>query len=354
MSSSPFARGTRNEPTAVVVDFDPAPNPGLPALEVYGAVDGARVQDALDGIALRDPAAAAWCPVLTAHGPEHHSLRFTSGVGAAPRDFPLGLLADLLTRPGTVGVPPARRIASTPLQRELLADADAHPGTGRQVEQLAWDWHGPLDPERFTSAWQSVVARESVLRTAFDDGPEPATVIHDRIDAEVQRLPCTPAAWPALLERDRRRGLDPRRPGPLRITVLDTQATPARHRDPAGCSSPTITPCSTRSVCACCCARSAGPISPTADCRAGNAAPTWATTCAGSPVRTPPPLTTSSPAACPATMVPWSGRSSSPMPHNLLPVQTGSPAMSPNRLPKPRGSPDGRPPDRARSHSPSG
>ncbi|WP_405567374.1 condensation domain-containing protein [Streptomyces sp. NBC_01167] len=227
MSSSPFARGTRNEPTAVVVDFDPAPNPGLPALEVYGAVDGARVQDALDGIALRDPAAAAWCPVLTAHGPEHHSLRFTSGAGAAPRDFPLGLLADLLTRPGTVGVPPTRRIASTPLQRELLADADAHPGTGRQVEQLAWDWHGPLDSERFTSAWQSVVARESVLRTAFDDGPEPATVIHDRIDAEVQRLPCTPAAWPALLESDRRRGLDPRRPGPLRITVLDTQATPA-------------------------------------------------------------------------------------------------------------------------------
>ncbi|MFF7202197.1 condensation domain-containing protein [Streptomyces sp. NPDC008141] len=226
MSSSPFARGTRNEPTAVVVDFGPAPAPGLPALELYGAVDGARVQDALDGIALRDPAAAVWCPVLTAHGPEHHSLRLTAGAGAAPGDFPLGLLADLLTRPGTVGVRPARSVASTPLQRELLADADAHPGTGRQVGQLAWDWHGPLDPERFTSAWQSVVARESVLRTAFDDGPDPATVIHDHVDAEVQRLPCTPGAWAALLERDRRRGLDPRRPGPLRITVLDAQAAP--------------------------------------------------------------------------------------------------------------------------------
>ncbi|MFD3442956.1 condensation domain-containing protein [Streptomyces sp. NPDC058685] len=227
MSRSPFTRGTRNEPTAVVVDFGPTSNPGLlPALELYGAVDGTRVQHALDDIALRDSAAAAWRPVLTAHGPEHHTLRFTAGAGAVPGDFPLGLLADLLTRPGTVGVRSARSVASTPLQRELLADADAHPGTGRQVEQLAWDWHGPLDSERFTAAWQSVVARESVLRTAFDDGPDPATVIHDRIDAEVQRLPYTPAAWPALLEGDLRRGVDPRRPGPLRITVLDAQVAP--------------------------------------------------------------------------------------------------------------------------------
>ncbi|WP_261995068.1 hypothetical protein, partial [Streptomyces sp. ME109] len=36
-------------------------------------------------------------------------------------------------------------------------------GGGGQLEQLYWDWSGPLEVARFAAAWQSVVDRESVL-----------------------------------------------------------------------------------------------------------------------------------------------------------------------------------------------
>ncbi|MFI6688235.1 condensation domain-containing protein [Streptomyces sp. NPDC050485] len=219
MTSSHPARIPQDEPMTVVVDVGGA-HGALPVLDLHGPVDTARVEGALDTIALGHPAAASWRPVLETHDPGRHTLRFTADEAAAPADFPLGRLADLLTHPGASGPLPARRVAATPLQRELFADAAAHPGTGRQVEQLAWNWDGPLDPDRFTAAWQSVFDCESVLRTAFEDGPEPGIVVYDRVEPEVVRLPHGTAHWHSLLERDRRRGLDPRRPGPLRITVL--------------------------------------------------------------------------------------------------------------------------------------
>ncbi|MEV0695860.1 condensation domain-containing protein [Streptomyces sp. NPDC050388] len=115
----------------------------------------------------------------------------------------------------------ARTVAASPLQRELLADAEAHPGTGRQIEQLSWTWHGPLDTARFAAAWQSVFDREAVLRSSFEDGPEPRIVIHDRVVSEVVRLAHSDACWSDVLTGDRRRGIDPRSPGPLRVTLLD-------------------------------------------------------------------------------------------------------------------------------------
>ncbi|MCG5122391.1 condensation domain-containing protein [Streptomyces sp. NEAU-PBA10] len=112
-------------------------------------------------------------------------------------------------------------VAASPLQRELLADADAHPGTGRQIEQLTWVWHGPLDTGRFTAAWQSVFDREAVLRSSFDHGRDPALTVHDRAVPEVVRIAHPGASWPETLAADQRRGLDPRSPGPLRLTLLD-------------------------------------------------------------------------------------------------------------------------------------
>ncbi|WP_438297351.1 condensation domain-containing protein [Streptomyces sp. HUAS TT7] len=220
MTSSHPARIPQDEPTAVVVDLGSAAHGTLPVLDLRGPLDTARVEAALDSIAVHCPGAAAWRPVFQSHHPGHHTLRFTADAGARPGDFPLGRLADLLTHPSTGGSFCARRTAATPLQRELLADADAHPGTGRQVGQLAWNWDGPFDEERFTAAWQSVFDCESVLRSAFDGGSEPVVVVHDRVAPEVVRLPQGTAHWNALIERDRRRGLDPRRPGPLRITVM--------------------------------------------------------------------------------------------------------------------------------------
>ncbi|WP_255311143.1 condensation domain-containing protein, partial [Streptomyces viridosporus] len=94
-------------------------------------------------------------------------------------------------------------------------------------EQLAAVWHGPLDHARFTAAWESVFARESVLRAAFEDGPEPSIVLHERVVPEIVRHAHGSIDWYALAEEDRRRGLDPRTPGPLRITVLGGDPHPS-------------------------------------------------------------------------------------------------------------------------------
>ncbi|MER6120903.1 condensation domain-containing protein [Streptomyces sp. NPDC001743] len=205
-----------DRPITVVVDPGEPPYDTPPFLELRGPLDTRRLESALDRIATGRPDGPAWQHRLRPHGPGLHTLTLTM---SAPGQFPAGLLADLLTDP-----PPAGRsvcaVAPSPLQHELLADADAHPGTGRQVEQLSWVWHGPLDPERFTAAWQSLFDRESVLRSAFADGPEPRIMVHDRVRADVLRLPHSAGDWAAVVEYDRCRGLDPRRPGPLRVTVL--------------------------------------------------------------------------------------------------------------------------------------
>lgn len=202
-------------PITVVVDPGGPPYDAPPFLELRGPLDTRRLESALDRIAAGRPDGPAWQHRLRPHGPGLHTLTLTM---SAPGEFPAGLLADLLTDP------PAGRsvcaVAPSPLQHEMLADADAHPGPGRHVEQLSWVWHGPLDPERFTAAWQSLFDRESVLRSAFADGPEPQIVVHDRVRAEVLRLPHSAGDWASVVEYDRCRGLDPRRPGPLRVTVL--------------------------------------------------------------------------------------------------------------------------------------
>ncbi|WP_328891867.1 condensation domain-containing protein [Streptomyces sp. NBC_00316] len=216
MTTSRFSRLPQDEPITVVVELGRG---ALPVLELRGPIEATRIEAALDSIAARHPGAPAWTADLESRGPCRHTLRFTDGADGEQSEFPLGALADLLTHGGR-GSFRTRRLAATPLQRELLADADAHPGPGRQVEQTAWDWRGPLDVARFTAAWRSVFARESVLRTAFDDRAEPGLVVHDEAEPQVVQLPHGSAEWHSLVEADRRRGIDPRRPAPLRITLL--------------------------------------------------------------------------------------------------------------------------------------
>ncbi|WP_326573075.1 condensation domain-containing protein [Streptomyces sp. NBC_00481] len=217
------------EMTTVVVDLGRPPY-DTPALELRGPLGPARLEAALDHLAADDPDAPVWRHRIDRLGHEHHALRLAADDVHTPGDaFPYGLLADLLTR--STPARPAPTLVPTPLQRELLADADALPG--RHLAQLAWAWHGPLDSERFHTAWQSVVDHESVLRTAFDDSCEPLLVRHEHTDAEVLWLPHGTARWPDVLEDDRRRGIDPRRPGALRVTVLAGAPAPTPPAEPA-------------------------------------------------------------------------------------------------------------------------
>ncbi|MBT2454271.1 condensation domain-containing protein [Streptomyces sp. ISL-86] len=129
-------------------------------------------------------------------------------------------------RAASSGRPAQPSIPVTRQQHDLLLDFLAHPGSGRHIEQFSWCWRGPLDTERFTAAWQSVVDRETVLRAAFDYEPDPRVVFHDHARPEVVRHPAGTVDWDELLEQDRLRGFDVRRPGPLRVTLVDFAADP--------------------------------------------------------------------------------------------------------------------------------
>ncbi|WP_225840499.1 condensation domain-containing protein [Streptomyces sp. NK08204] len=110
-----------------------------------------------------------------------------------------------------------------PWQRsEALLDSAVDRYTGRHVEQLWWRWSGPLDMERFVAAWQSVMDRETILRAAFEWEAKPRLVLRADACPEVVRHRADTADWDELLEQDRLHGFDVSRPGPLRITLVDT------------------------------------------------------------------------------------------------------------------------------------
>jgi hypothetical protein len=159
---------------------------------------------------------------LDGRGDGRHVLRLTR-TAAAPGPAVLGpeLLADVLGAPGPAGEP----VPVTGHRRELLLGSAA-PGGERGVEQLHWNWTGPLESARFSDAWQSVAERESILRASFDWAALPRIVLHPRAEITVERHPRASVAWDTLLERDRRRGFDVSLPGLLRLTLLDGPAAP--------------------------------------------------------------------------------------------------------------------------------
>ncbi|MFJ8810840.1 condensation domain-containing protein [Streptomyces sp. NPDC102490] len=239
----------RSSVPGVTVVLDPgcrAPDTGT-VLDLRGRLDTAVLRTALAQIAAGRPGPHG-APRLLRHGADHHTLELPAGLGDWAT-CPAGMLADLVTSgPAAVarstghgragahppGPPPARRPARTfpvtPFQRELLAGP--HP-PDQQVEQFTWRWHGPLDTGRFTAAWQCVVDRESVLRTAFAWDPQLRAVLFDHCVPEVVRHPYDASvSREALLAAERERGFDLRRPGLLRVALLD--------RAPDG---PSVEPC---------------------------------------------------------------------------------------------------------------
>ncbi|MFJ9455565.1 condensation domain-containing protein [Kitasatospora sp. NPDC101447] len=160
--------------------------------------------------------------------------RLFVGLAPGPPGRALALLQEL--REALAHPPEPVTVPTSALQRELLRQVLGQPDhDGRHVEQLSWHWHGPLDTERFTAAWQSVIDHETVLRAAFDwdegGDTEPWMVLHERAVPEVTRHPHGTADWEELLAADRRRGFDLRRPALLRATLLD--APPDADEGPA-------------------------------------------------------------------------------------------------------------------------
>ncbi|MFD7033992.1 condensation domain-containing protein [Streptomyces sp. NPDC059917] len=157
---------------------------------------------------------------LECHGPGRHTLRLVPGAGAAV-DAGGGagaeLLADLLGPRAGAGEP----VALAGHQRDLLREAvTRHGGPDRHIEQLHWNWSGPLDPARFAAAWQSVADREVVLRAAFDWTVVARLVLHPRADVDVVHRAYGETGWPELLAADRLHAFALDRPPLLRLTLL--------------------------------------------------------------------------------------------------------------------------------------
>ncbi|MGJ5760734.1 hypothetical protein [Streptomyces galbus] len=177
-------------PAAARDPAQPAPAPAL--LTLYGpheqlpgharpVTTGARTPYPVRAAARFTPADCAWTCTSSPRRPgPHPRRRHTTGPGRTTAPAAAG--------PGTGGRRArALRVRAHPQQAALFTGTDARPGTGRHVEQLIWVWHGPLDTERFTAAWQSVFDHESVLRTAFTGGPRPQLMVHSRVTVEITR-----------------------------------------------------------------------------------------------------------------------------------------------------------------------
>ena len=158
-----------------------------------------------------------------------HCLEPEAG-GYTPSDFPLAPLdQETLDRllGGERGVEDLYPLA--PLQQGLLFHTLSQPALGEYVIQFTCRFDRPLDAGRFRHAWEQVVARQPVLRTAFlwQGLTAPLQAVRSAVD-----LPWLELDWRAVppgereerlaawLEEDRRRGFDLRQAPLLRMTLL--------------------------------------------------------------------------------------------------------------------------------------
>ena len=159
-------------------------------------------------------------------------VRHCAGPGAGgrtPSDFPLARLdqaaVDRLVGDGS-GVEDVYRL--TPIQTGMVFHGLSQREQGLYLEQVTFVLDGVRDTAALTAAWQHVVDRTPVLRTAlaWHDLPEPVQVVHRTAEVPVTTqdwsgLPDQErtAALEQLLRQDRDRGIDLDRPPLLRVTL---------------------------------------------------------------------------------------------------------------------------------------
>ncbi|MEU2057650.1 non-ribosomal peptide synthetase [Streptomyces bungoensis] len=150
--------------------------------------------------------------------------------GRTPSDFPLAALdqaaVDRLAGDGrdVTDVYPL-----TPTQTGMVVHGMDEPGEGLYVEQITFVADGVREPRLLAAAWQHVVDRTPVLRTAVALGevPVPLQTVHRHVTLPVTELDWSgldPArrdtALERLLDEDRARGIALDRPPLLRVTLI--------------------------------------------------------------------------------------------------------------------------------------
>ncbi|MFF9202054.1 non-ribosomal peptide synthase/polyketide synthase [Streptomyces sp. NPDC014986] len=160
-------------------------------------------------------------------------VRHCAGPGAGgrtPSDFPLAAL-DQAAVDRLVG--DGREVTDvyplTPTQTGMVVHGMDEPGEGLYVEQITFVADGVREPRLLAAAWQHVVDRTPVLRTAVAPGevPVPLQTVRRHVTLPVTALDWSgldPARRDAelrrLLEEDRARGIALDRPPLLRVSLI--------------------------------------------------------------------------------------------------------------------------------------
>ena len=155
--------------------------------------------------------------------------------GTTPADFPLAQLDQptldrlLEDNRGIIDIYPL-----TPMQQGLLFHTLAAPESGVYVQQVSCLLLGELNHAAFLHAWQSVIARHPVLRSAvvWEQLAEPLQIVSEQVALpfhahDWQALPAAEqqAQLDALLRADRARGFDLSSAPLMRLTLIQRDAT---------------------------------------------------------------------------------------------------------------------------------
>jgi amino acid adenylation domain-containing protein len=117
----------------------------------------------------------------------------------------------------------------TPMQQGMWFHSLAAPDSGVYVEQLSLTIEGHLDTAAFLHAWDQVIRRHPILRTAFvgEGLKEPVQAVYRQVT-----LPCTEDDWShltpseqeaqltAFLQSDRQHGFNLNRPPLMRLSLI--------------------------------------------------------------------------------------------------------------------------------------
>jgi amino acid adenylation domain-containing protein/non-ribosomal peptide synthase protein (TIGR01720 family) len=150
--------------------------------------------------------------------------------GRTPSDFPLARLDQAaVDRLAGTGRDVTDIYPLTPTQTGMVVHALDEPGQGLYTEQITFVMDGVGDLRTVAAAWQYVVDRTPVLRTAvvLDDVPEPLQVVRRAAPLPVTELDWSQTApgeragrLERLLAEDRARGMDLDRAPLLRVALI--------------------------------------------------------------------------------------------------------------------------------------
>jgi amino acid adenylation domain-containing protein len=119
----------------------------------------------------------------------------------------------------------------SPMQQGMLFHSLLAPASGAYVVQVCFEIHEPLDVDRFEQAWQQVVDRHPVLRTAFvwDNLEQPLQVVARQVKLPLERLDYQSLSLDqqqqqiARLQQERTQGFQLTKAPLMRLTLAQLQ-----------------------------------------------------------------------------------------------------------------------------------